>query len=125
MEPRVLVIDDDRVVADSLAMILSTKGFEVRTAYGGTEGVRLAAEFDPHVVISDVMMPGVDGVDTAVRIHQYLPKCKILLLSGELEAARELMERKFASFELLSKPVSPQLLLFKLRSSGSSRRAAT
>lgn len=119
MEPRVLVIDDDRVVADSLAMILSTRGYEVRTAYGGNEGVRVADEFGPHVVISDVMMPGVNGVDTAVRIHQHLPKCKILLLSGEFEAARELMQSKFASFELLSKPVSPQFLLFKLSCSDS------
>jgi DNA-binding response OmpR family regulator len=116
VKSRILVIDDDRLVADAVAMVLSAHGYEVRTAYGGAEGVKSGRAFLPHVVISDVMMPQVNGVEAAIRICRHLPTCRILLVSGEMDAARRLMKSKSISFELLSKPLSPRSLLFKLRS---------
>ena len=66
---RVLVVDDNRDAAESLAMMLGIMGHEVRTAHGGEAGVAAAAEFRPEVVLMDLGMPKVDGYEAARRIR--------------------------------------------------------
>ena len=66
---RVLVIDDDKDVADSLAMLLEVLGCDVRTAYSGTGGVSLVSDFQPRIVFLDIGMPGMNGYETARRIR--------------------------------------------------------
>jgi DNA-binding response OmpR family regulator len=116
--PRVLVVDDEHVIADTLAMILNQSGFEARTAYTGERAVELAGDFRPEMVISDVIMAGLNGIDTAIQIQRVLPGVKILLFSGQAATA-DLLEQARAQgyeFEILAKPVHPQDLLAKLRS---------
>ncbi len=114
---KVLVADDERVIADTLAMILNQSGFHARVAYTGEKALELAAEFQPDMLISDVIMAGLNGIDAAIKIRQILPNIKILLFSGQaatadlLEKARE----RGYEFEILAKPVHPQDLLAKLR----------
>ena len=67
--PRVLVIDDDHDVADSLAMLLETIGAEVRVAYAGTEGIQMLTESIPAFVFLDIGMAEMDGYETARRIR--------------------------------------------------------
>jgi DNA-binding response OmpR family regulator len=116
-KPRVLVADDERVIADTLAMILNQSGFQARVAYTGEKALELAAEFQPEMLISDVIMAGLNGIDAAIQIREILPSIKILLFSGQaatadlLEKARE----RGYEFEILAKPVHPQDLLAKLR----------
>jgi DNA-binding response OmpR family regulator len=117
-KPRVLVADDERVIADTLAMILNQSGFKAQVAYTGEKALELAAEFKPEMLISDVIMGGLNGIDAAIKIRELLPTIKILLFSGQaatadlLEKARE----RGYEFEILAKPVHPQDLLAKLRS---------
>ncbi|WP_263358212.1 response regulator [Acidicapsa ligni] len=117
-KPKVLVADDERVIADTLAMILNQSGFQARVAYTGEKAVELASEFQPDMLISDVIMGGLNGIDAAIRIRQLLPSIKILLFSGQAATA-DLLEKARTQgyeFEILAKPVHPQDLLARLRS---------
>lgn len=117
-KPRVLVADDERVIADTLAMILNNSGFQARVAYSGEKALELASEYRPEMLISDVIMGGLNGIDAAIKIREILPSIKILLFSGQAATA-DLLEKARAQgyeFEILAKPVHPQDLLAKLRS---------
>lgn len=116
-KPRVLVADDERVIADTLAMILNQSGFEARPVYSGEKAVELAADFCPDMLISDVIMADLNGIDAAIRMRALLPKIKILLFSGQAATA-DLLEKARAQgyeFDILAKPVHPQDLLNRLR----------
>jgi CheY-like chemotaxis protein len=116
--PKVLVVDDERVIADTLAMILNQSGFEARAIYSGEGAVELAASFAPDMLISDVIMADLNGIDAAIRIKALLPGIKVLLFSGQAATA-DLLEKARAQgyeFEILAKPVHPQDLLSRLRS---------
>jgi CheY-like chemotaxis protein len=116
-KPRVLVADDERVIADTLSMILNQSGFEARAVYSGEKALELAAEYKPQMLISDVIMADLNGIDTAIKIRALLPEIKILLFSGQAATA-DLLEKARAQgydFEILAKPVYPQDLLNKLR----------
>jgi CheY-like chemotaxis protein len=116
-KPKILVADDERVIADTLAMILNQSGFEARAVYSGETALTLAASFEPDMLISDVIMADLNGIDAAIRIRGILPKIKILLFSGQAATA-DLLEKARAKgyeFEILAKPVHPQDLLNRLR----------
>jgi CheY-like chemotaxis protein len=117
-KPRVLVADDERVIADTLAMILNQSGFEARAVYSGEKALEEAVSFQPKMLISDVIMADLNGIDAAIRIRELLPGIKILLFSGQAATA-DLLEKAHArgyEFEILAKPVHPQDLLSRLRS---------
>lgn len=114
---KVLVVDDERVIADTLAIILNQHGYEASAAYSGTEAVEKARAVEPDLIISDVIMQDMNGIEAAIHIRQFLPKCKILLFSGQAATA-DLLENARAQgheFEILAKPVHPTDLLNKLR----------
>jgi CheY-like chemotaxis protein len=117
VRPKILVADDERVIADTLAMILNQSGFDARAVYSGETALATAATFEPDMLISDVIMADLNGIDAAIRIRSVLPKIKILLFSGQAATA-DLLEKARAKgyeFEILAKPVHPQDLLNKLR----------
>ncbi len=116
-KPKVLVADDERVIADTLAIILNQSGFEAHAVYNGEKAVELARTLQPNMLISDVIMQDMNGIDAAIRIREMLPSCKILLFSGQAATA-DLLERARSQghdFEILAKPVHPQDLLARLR----------
>jgi DNA-binding response OmpR family regulator len=117
-KPKVLVVDDERVIADTLSMILNQSGFEARAIYSGEGALELASTFLPDMLISDVIMADLNGIDAAIRIRAQLPKIKILLFSGQAATA-DLLEKARTQgyeFDILAKPVHPQDLLNRLRS---------
>jgi CheY-like chemotaxis protein len=117
-KPKVLVADDERVIADTLAIILNQSGFQATAVYSGERAVEAARELRPDMLISDVIMPDMNGIDAAIRIRGMLPACKILLFSGQAATA-DLLDRARVQgheFEILAKPVHPQDLLARLRS---------
>ncbi len=114
---KVLVADDERVIADTLVIILNQSGFAATAAYSGLKAVELAESLKPDMLISDVIMPDLSGIDAAIMIRKMLPSCKILLFSGQAATA-DLLEKARAQgheFEILAKPVHPTDLLAKLR----------
>ena len=118
VKPKVLVADDERVIADTLAIILNQSGFEAKAVYSGEKAVETAKEWMPEMLISDVIMTDLNGIDAAIKIRALLPSCKILLFSGQAATA-DLLDRARGQgheFEILAKPVHPQDLLARLRS---------
>jgi CheY-like chemotaxis protein len=113
---KALIVDDEHAVADTLARLLNQNGFEATAVYNGSDAIRSAGELRPDVVISDVHMAGMSGLDTVVRIKNSFPDCRVLLLSGSLPTQEELdaAQSEGHSFEILNKPVHPQELLAKL-----------
>ncbi len=117
-KPRVLVADDEQVIANTLAIILNQAGFEARAVYSGENALETIDEFQPNMLISDVIMTGMTGIEAAIKVRAKLPTCKILLFSGQAATA-DLLEKARAhghEFEILAKPVHPTDLLAKLRS---------
>lgn len=116
-KPKVLVADDERVIADTLAMILNQSGFDARAVYSGEKALEEAPTFRPNMLISDVIMADLNGIDAAIRIREILPSIKVLLFSGQAATA-DLLEKARSEgyeFEILAKPVHPQDLLSRLR----------
>jgi CheY-like chemotaxis protein len=114
---RVLVADDEQVIANTLAIILNQAGFEARAVYSGEKAIEALDSFKPDMLISDVIMTGMTGIEAAIATRQQLPNCKILLFSGQAATA-DLLEKARAEgheFEILAKPVHPTDLLAKLR----------
>ena len=114
---KILVVDDERVIADTLAMILNQSGFDARAVYSGEKALEMAPDFAPDMLISDVIMADLNGIDAAIRIRSLLPSIKILLFSGQAATA-DLLEKARKDgyeFDILAKPVHPQDLLARLQ----------
>jgi DNA-binding NtrC family response regulator len=79
----------------------------------GTSGSLNRIKFEPDVVVTDVVMPGLSGIDTAKAILSQIPKCRIILFSGQAASVDLLAEARSEgySFEVLAKPVDPDLLM--------------
>jgi CheY-like chemotaxis protein len=114
---KVLVADDEQVIANTLAIILNQAGFEARAVYSGEKAVEALDTFEPDMLITDVIMTGMTGIEAAIATQAKLPNCKILLFSGQAATA-DLLEKARQGgheFEILAKPVHPTDLLAKLR----------
>lgn len=116
-KPRVLVADDEKIIADTLRMILAGAGYDVAVAYDGIAALEKAEEWSPDLFLSDVFMPGLSGIDAAIRVCERLPNCKVLLVSGQaaLEELRREIQSKCHRFDVLSKPVHPKVLLDRIK----------
>ena len=109
------LIDDERVIATTLAIILNNAGFEVHAFFSGEDAVDSSDKLKPDFLITDVVMRGMSGIEAAIITRKKLPNCKILLFSGQAVTA-DLMESAQAQgheFEILAKPVHPTVLLEK------------
>jgi len=104
---KILVVDDDASLANTTAAVLGSAGYEARAVHSGAAAIEVASEYVPDLVLSDVMMPDVNGVQVCKSIRELLPRCPILLFSGDMCHARLLMEQAQANFTLLAKPVAP------------------
>ena len=116
--PRILVVDDEHLIADTIVQILNRNGFIAEAVYSGTQAIELARSYCPELVLSDVMMPNVDGVEAAIAIREHCPDTRIVLFSGQA-ATVEILARAHErghNFELLPKPIHPTQLIKHLRS---------
>jgi CheY-like chemotaxis protein len=113
----VLVVDDERLIADTISAILTEHGFVAFKAYSGEEAVRLAAQMQPDIVLSDVLMPMMSGIQMAILIKESLPTTRIVLLSGQAATAGLMRQAAAAghNFELLAKPIHPEELVKRLK----------
>lgn len=117
-QPRVFVVDDEDVIASTLAMILRLQGgFNARSFTKPHDALDAARLDPPDLLISDVVMPQLSGIELAIQVREHCPDCKVLLFSGQaatsglLETAKE----NGYDFELLLKPVHPSDLLARIR----------
>jgi CheY-like chemotaxis protein len=121
IKPRVLVIDDDPIHADTLAMVLNISGFEATAVHSAERGIELAQQTAFDHLVTDVVMNGMSGIDAAIAIQQVLPNCRILLISGNNTTSDLLAiaSAKGHAFDILAKPVHPTVLLEQMRAQSS------
>jgi CheY-like chemotaxis protein len=114
---RVLVVDDEPTITETLVEILNGEGFDAVSASTGDAALSSAQAFVPDVIISDVVMPGMNGVELAIQLRTLLPKCRIFLFSGQTATVDLLRDaRKLGhEFEIVPKPVKPESLISMIR----------
>jgi DNA-binding NtrC family response regulator len=105
---RVLVVDDEVRLADSMVGILTAGGYDAVAAYSAEAAMKHADRLNPDVVISDIVMGPVSGIELANHVRERFPDCRILLMSGI--ATRDDLGRQSA-VRFLPKPISPERLL--------------
>ena len=110
--PVVMVVDDEPLVADTLAMILTHAGYRAMRAYDAKTALEMASVRAPDLLISDVAMPQMNGVELALGMVSMVPACKVVLFSGHARSA-DLMRAYDAGhdFPLMAKPMHPTEML--------------
>lgn len=112
---KVLIVDDERPISDTLALILSTNDYETRVAYSAERALEICAEWLPDLAIIDVALPGISGIDLAIVLTAQYPTCRLLLFSGNASTGDLLTDaaNKGYTFDILAKPVHPTVILEK------------
>jgi CheY-like chemotaxis protein len=113
---RILIADDDSVIATTLTQILRLSGYETETVSSGEEAVSTASLRKPDILISDVVMGGITGIEAAIRILEFIPACFVILISGQANTTDYLAGafRQGHQLEILPKPVHPKILLERI-----------
>ncbi len=114
--PSVIVVDDEGNIANTLAEILSRNRYAAVATYDAETALETALLKPPEILLTDVMLPGMNGIDLAIQIRRIYPDCRIFLFSGQT-ATTDLLaaaNRDGHEFVLLSKPVHPAELLARL-----------
>ena len=108
---KVALVDDEELFRETLAKLLRRRGLEVATAADGAAGVDLVRAMAPDVVVLDLRMPGMDGIETLRRIRGHRPDTRVVMLTGHgsVEAGVEALRAE--AFDFLLKPVSPDQLV--------------
>jgi CheY-like chemotaxis protein len=117
-KPGILVVDDERVLADTTAAVLRGAGYDAKTAYDGYDALEIIKTFHPDLVLTDIMMPAMNGLELAITIRKTYPRTRVVLFSGQAGIADMLEDSRTRGYEfpLLAKPVHPSQLIEKLRS---------
>ncbi len=108
-----MVVDDETVIADSLALIFSSNGYDVRTAYSAEQALEMLEEWRPNLAIIDVVLPGMNGIEFAIFLKASYPDVHFLLFSGQPGTGGMLEEAKMKGhlFEIMAKPLHPTFML--------------
>ena len=114
--PKVFVVDDERVIARTLAIILRQAGYDAYPFYGAKTALEAGQYVAPDLLLTDVAMPDLDGIELACRMTDRWPVCKVLFFTGHATPASFLNDGRAAgrSFEVLRKPLHPNDLLAKV-----------
>ena len=119
---KVLIVDDEQLIADTLSHILNKSGFVAKAVYSGEAALAALLKFYPDIVLSDVRMPGRNGIETGILIRQQCPQVRVVLFSGQAGIS-DLMQKEMQEgygFELWPKPIHPKELVQRLRGSPAS-----
>ena len=114
---RIIVADDELLIATTLVEILEIGGFDAEAVSDGVAAIERARTIRPDILLSDVQMPNMNGIEAAKKIRGFLLNCRIVLLSGHVETGDRLEQARAEGheFEILTKPVYPEDLLSALR----------
>lgn len=115
---RILIVDDESDIRDIIRYNLAKEGYDVETAEDGVSGLKKVAEFKPDLVILDMMMPGMDGVEVCHNIRNDSKNNNIIVcfLSARSEDYSQVAGLESGADDYLSKPISPRVLVSKVKS---------
>jgi DNA-binding NtrC family response regulator len=103
---KVLLVDDEREFTSALAERLALRRIDARTAASGEEALKILESDPPHVVVSDIMMPGLGGIELLKRIKERYPKIQVILLTGMSCAVDAEDGKRLGAFQCLIKPLN-------------------
>jgi len=114
---RIFVVDDDRVIASTLGMVLRREGFDVVSFTDPVEALRAVPTKAPDLLITDVAMPSLSGIELAIKLRETCPECKVILLSGSTTTTQMLEDAKDKGhdFDATAKPIHPTELISAIR----------
>ncbi|HUQ88697.1 MAG TPA: response regulator, partial [Vicinamibacterales bacterium] len=115
MKPRILVIDDEAAIRDSLKMTLEYDGYDVMQAATGEEGVKLVEREAPDLVFLDIKMPGMDGLEVLQKLQHLRDVMPIVVITGNAEIQNAVEATRLGAFDFIEKPVSSERMLVSVR----------
>ncbi|HEY8485649.1 MAG TPA: sigma-54 dependent transcriptional regulator [Longimicrobiales bacterium] len=121
MGPRVLIVDDERSILDTLQILLRGKGFEVAAAQSGREALERLEEFSPDVILSDIRMPGVSGLDLLAAVRERDPEVPVILMTAQASLQSAVQAVNQGAFYYLQKPFSNDELVAICRRAAETR----
>lgn len=107
----ILVVDDDRHVLESILLLLSAHGYPVVTAASGAEALERLDDREVKVVLTDIRMPGMDGIELAGKIHEHDPDLPVIIMTAYVETEVAVGALKSGAFDFIYKPYNPDLLV--------------
>src|ERR1700734_2952844 len=115
--PTVFVVDDEPVIAETLYTILQRRGFAAKFFTNPMEALHAARTETPDLLLTDVVMPELSGIDLAISVQKDCPDCKVLLFSGQADTIDLLSDarKRGHHFKLLPKPIHPDVILHHIR----------
>lgn len=115
MNTKILLIDDEKDVVDLIEEALQTDGFQnIKKAYTGTDAIQLCQEFQPDIVILDIMLPDIDGIEVCKKIREF-SICSILFLSSKHDDIDKILGLSSGGDDYITKPFSPRELVFRIK----------
>ena len=122
MTCKLLLVDDEKTMVKYLSKRLIKKGFEISTAYNGLDALEQmrAADFD--VVLLDVLMPGMNGIDTLKEIKKIKPRTEVIMLTGHASVEVGIEGMKAGAFNYIMKPFDPNELVAEINLACEQRR---
>jgi UDP-3-O-acyl N-acetylglucosamine deacetylase len=115
MERKVLIVDDEESVVQSIAGVLEDEGFRVAKAKSGEEAIKVFQEEEPDVTLLDIWMPGMDGIEVLKRLKWIAPECQVIMISGHATISTAMTAVKLGAFDFIEKPLSLDILLMTIR----------
>ena len=115
MKNKILLVDDEEIMLKYLSRFLIKKGFDISTAMNGNEALEQSKEQDFIVVLLDVLMPGMDGIETLREIKKIKPMTEVIMLTGHASVQVAMQGMKLGAFDYLIKPFDQDKLLTKLQ----------
>ena len=122
MKPRILVIDDEPAIRDSLRMVLEYEGYEVLQAATGDEGVKLVERESPDLVFLDIKMPGMDGMEVLQKLRHMVENTPIVVFSGHGTINAAVEATRLGAFDFIEKPLDTNRLMVTVRNAVDTRR---
>ncbi len=108
---RALVIDDEIDVAEVAAIALADDGFSVETALNGKQGLEKAARFRPHIILTDIRMPGLSGLEVLARVKRKWPETEVIVVTGHADIDSAVEALKLDASDFITKPISIDALM--------------
>jgi len=122
MFPSILIVDDEPSILQSLSGLLSDEGFEVLTAANGYEALKIVNTEFPDLVLLDIWMPGIDGIETLKEIKKDNPYIQIIIISGHGTIETAVKAIKLGAFDLIEKPLSIDKIIVAINNALNFRR---
>ena len=115
MSDKILLVDDERDIVDLIAEVLQQDGFRlIQKAYSGSEALRLCEEFNPDIVVLDIMLPDINGIEVCKKIREF-SICSILFLSSKNDDIDKILGLSCGGDDYITKPFSPREVVFRIK----------